>query len=157
FRAQMMAIAQDRSGFLAGKFYGVLGDSGAENIVEPSIAFHFFLSRGVGHDDGVVLILARHGKTFGVENSDYFAWEIFYTDNFSDGIFRAEELFANGGADVADVRSAFNVIVGEGGAQIDIPTLDVKEFGRHAAIRGKPILIAIDNLDMVIDVGRNRF
>ncbi len=127
-----MAIAEDRGGFLAGKFYRVLGDGGAENVVEPGIAFHFFLSRGVGHENGVVLILAGHGKTFGVENSDYFAGEVSYADNFSDGIFRPKELLTNGDANVADVSGTFDVLIGEGGTLIDIPTLDVKEFRGYA-------------------------
>src|SRR6202163_1917140 len=152
-----MAVTQNGGGFLAGKFYGALGDGGAEDIVEPGIAFDFFLSGGVRQDDVVILILAGHGETLGVEDSDYLTGEVFYADNFTDGIFHAKELLAHGGANVADVRGTFNVIVGEGGAQVDIPTFDVKEFRGDAAIRGKPIMIAINNLHVIIDVTINRF
>jgi hypothetical protein len=150
-----MAIAQDGGGFLAGKLHGILGYGGAQNVVEPGIAFHFFLSGSVRQDDVVVLILAGHGKTFGVEDSNYFTGEVFYADNFSDGIFGAKELLANGEANIANVRGTFDIFVGEDGALIGVPTLDVKEFRGHAAIGGKPVLIAVNDLHVIIDVGRN--
>src|SRR6202011_1438029 len=112
----------------------VLGYGRAQNIVQPGIAFHFFLSRSVRQDDVVVLILAGHGETLGVEHSDYFTGEVFYADNFSDGIFNAKELLPNRRANVANVRGAFNVIVGEDRALVRVPTLDVKEFRGNAAI-----------------------
>ncbi len=48
-------------------------------------------------------------------------------------------------------------LLGEDGALIGVPALDVEEFRGHAAIGGKPVLIAVNDLDMIVDIGRNRF
>ena len=40
----MMAIAENRGGFLTSDFYGALRHRGAQDIVQPGVAFHFFLN-----------------------------------------------------------------------------------------------------------------
>src|SRR6202051_2289588 len=92
-----------------------------------------------------------------MEDADYFAGQVLYADNFSNGIFRAKELLANGDANIADVRGTFDVLVGEHGALVRVPTLDVEKFRGHATIGRKPVLIAVNSLHVIINIGRNRF
>jgi hypothetical protein len=111
--------------------------------------------RGVRHENGVVLVLTRNGQPFGQHRTHNLAGHVFDAHDLPDGIFDAEKLIAHGSTDHADVGGSLNVVLRKGRALVDVPALDVEVFGRNAAVSGVPVLIAIDDLDSAVDVGRD--
>ena len=81
------------------------------------------------------------------------AGQVFDADHLADGIFGAEELLAHSLADDADVAGAFHVGPGERRAQRHSPAFDLEIFRRDAAVPGEPVLVAVHDLGVGIDVG----
>jgi hypothetical protein len=92
-----------------------------------------------------------------MQSSHYFAWKIIDAHYLANRIFDSKELIPNGTSNHAHVRRPINIVLREYGSQVHVPALDFKIFRRDTAIRCMPILIAIDNLNRVVDIGRNAF
>src|SRR6478736_3194836 len=99
----MMPVAKNCRGFLPRHLDRVLRDGGAQNIVQPGDAFDFFLSRRVGQDNGIVLVLSGKRQALRMQCRHNLARKIVHADDFSDRIFGAEQLFAHCSTDHAYV------------------------------------------------------
>src|ERR1051326_8855722 len=152
---EMVAVAQQRRGLLPGELDDVGRDGGAEDVVEPGDAHQLFLRGGVRQDDGVVLVLAGHRQPFRRERRHDFARHGFHAHDFADRILGAEEVVAHGLAEDADGGGALDVVLRERRALRDRPSLDIKVFGRDAAERAEPVLVAVDDLRGSVDVRRD--
>src|SRR5436305_5576919 len=90
-----------------------------------------------------------------MQGGDDLARQTVHTDHFADGVFDAEKLVANGAADGTHIGGSIHIVLRKNGALIHVPTLDIKIFWRHATVGGVPVLVAVDDLNWVVDVGRN--
>src|SRR5215813_6810391 len=150
-----MPIAEYGCSFLSGGFDSILRDRRAENVVEPGDSFDFFLSHGVGQDNGVVLIAPVERQSLGMKNSNDLTWKIVDSDHLADWIFNAEELLPHRAAKHTNIRRAFDILLCKEGALVYVPALDIEILWRDATIGGMPILIGVNHLNRIIDVRRN--
>src|SRR6266704_2442564 len=110
FRAQMVAVAQERRGFLPRNLHRILGNRRTQNVIEPGDPLDFFHGRRIRQDDRVVLVLTGKGQALGHQRSHHFAGQILHANHFADRILNAEQLVTNGAANDADVRRALHGI-----------------------------------------------
>ena len=156
-RAEMVAVAENSGSFLTGRLDVIPGNSRAENVIKPGNAFDFFLRSRVRKHDYIDLVLARKGQTFRKKTSHDFAGKIVDANDLADGVLGAKQLIANGAAHGADIGSAIDVVLGEDGTLIDEPAPDFEVFGGNTSIAGLPILIAVDDVDGVVNVRGHAF
>src|SRR5262249_48203806 len=77
--------------------------------------------------------------------------------HFSDGIVHAKELLAHGSTDYANIRGAVHIILRKNRTLVHVPALNFEILRRNTAIRGMPVLVAVDDLHWVVYVWLNAF
>ena len=151
----VVRLAQERGDVLLGAIDDGRGGGAAHDVVEPGLALDLLHDRRVGHDDRVVLILARRRLPLHVEHADHRARLLLDADLLADRILGPEQLIDDGLAEQADGGRPLDVGVGEDAAAHDRPALYLQVRRRDAAHRRVPVLVAVDELHARVDVGRD--
>src|ERR1700719_2873828 len=153
----MMAVAENGGGLLTSGFHRVRRNSRTQNVVQPHVALHLSLCGSVRQDDVVVLVLSGQRKTFWMQTADDLTWQALHTNYFSERVLRAEQLLAHSSSNNADVGGAIYVLCRENRTVIKVPAFDCEIFWGHPAVGGKPVLICVDRLNVIIHVRSNAF
>src|SRR6202041_2752866 len=87
--------------------------------------------------------------------SHYLTGKAINPNYFPHRVFHPEQLIPDGAANRAHISRPIHVVLGEYGALVHVPALYLEVFWRNTTVGGVPILIAIDDLDRIINIRRN--
>jgi len=87
----MVTLAQQADDLVDGRIHRLLRGGRGHDVVKPVVSLQLLHSHGVGEDEGIVLVLAESGLTFGFQDSYHLAWIVVDADHLADGIFGGEK------------------------------------------------------------------
>ncbi len=131
-----------------------LDEDGVDGVAPAEDAGH---EAGVGHDDGVVLVLAEDVVALAREHAEDAKRHAPDAERLADGIDLGEELAGDGGADDADLGGGAGLHVAEHAARGDVPRADAEEIGGFAVNGGAPVLAVAQDLPSLAEFGADGY
>jgi hypothetical protein len=90
---------------------------------------------------------------FGVQCPDHLVRQVGYANLLACGVFGAKQIVPDLAAFEADVCRPVDIVLRVDCALVDIPALNIEVFRRDTTIRRVPILVPVDDLYGIVDIG----
>ena len=110
---------------------------------------------GVGHHDGIVLILAEKVEAFAIEHAANDKRDVADANGLTERVGIREKLFYDGRTDDADLGGGAQILIAKHGAGVGIPGAHAQVFGADATHLGAPVETIGEHLVAVAYLGGN--
>ena len=124
-----------------------------KRFIQPVCSANSFHRRGIRQGDEVVLVRSAGRRALRLKHSEYAARHRIYTNALADRALIGEEILDDRLSQQTNGDVFVDVVVAKDRTALKIPFAYVEILWSHAAIRGVPVLRAVDHLHPAVNIG----